>query len=205
MFKCCFFFYSQAEAMLLRDVQHFLLQFLTRLSEYDWAGERDGPLILPLILILKLELGNDGKVNDWAGDVVSFGVLVNRGQSCPVLLTCRMTPMACLWLSNRAGEGGAGSSASVDILSRMVPVTRVLDTQSTHTICYWELYYCAQELRKWSKRRVYKMGPRCVQKPMIVVYGNSSKLKSAKQVLWQDRVAAVKGINDLCFFFLLFF
>lgn len=33
-------------------------------------------------------------------------VLVNRGQSCPELLTCRITSLACLWLSNRAGEGG---------------------------------------------------------------------------------------------------
>lgn len=41
-------------------------------------------------------------------------------------LTCRMTPMACLWVSNRAGEGAAGSSASVDMLSRTVPITRVL-------------------------------------------------------------------------------
>lgn len=44
-----------------------------------------------------------------------------------------MTPMACLWLSNRAGEGGAGSSVSVDILSRTVPVTRVLHGATNYT------------------------------------------------------------------------
>lgn len=32
---CVTFFYSQAEAVLLRDIQHFLLQFLTRLREHD--------------------------------------------------------------------------------------------------------------------------------------------------------------------------
>lgn len=68
-----------------------------------------------------------------------FGVVVNRGQCYPVLLTCSMTPTGCLWLSNSAGEGGAGSSGSlgsVNILSRTVPDTRVLDTHSTHTVCY---------------------------------------------------------------------
>lgn len=63
---------------------------------------------------------------------------------CPCLgielcsaLTCITMLMACLWLSKRAGEGAAGSSASVDILSRMVPITRVLyveDKVRGHTI-----------------------------------------------------------------------
>lgn len=44
-----------------------------------------------------------------------------------------MTPTACLWLSNWAGEGAAGSSASVDILSRTVPITRVLHTECNVT------------------------------------------------------------------------
>lgn len=39
--------------------------------------------------------------------------------------------MDCLWLSNRAGEGAAGSSASVDMLSRMVPITTVLEVQGS--------------------------------------------------------------------------
>lgn len=43
-------------------------------------------------------------------------------------LTCRTTPTALLWPSDRAGAGGAGSSASEDKLSRTVPVTRVLHT-----------------------------------------------------------------------------
>lgn len=55
--------------------------------------------------------------------------MAKGGQSCAALLTCSMTPTACLWLSNRAGEGAAGSSASVDILSRTVPITRVLHTE----------------------------------------------------------------------------
>lgn len=69
---CIFFFYSQAEAVLLRDVQHFPSQIVTRLIKHDWTGERDGPLILPLKLILKLKLGNDRRKNDWAGNVFVF-------------------------------------------------------------------------------------------------------------------------------------
>lgn len=68
---CAIFFYSQAEAVLLRGAQHFLLQLLTRLSKQRWTGEGDGPLILPLKLILKLELEDYGKMNDWEqSDVV---------------------------------------------------------------------------------------------------------------------------------------
>lgn len=67
-------------------------------------------------------------------------VLVNRGQSCSMLLTCSMTPMACVWLSYRAGVGGAGIAAIADILSRSVPDTRVLDTQSTQYVTNYCLY-----------------------------------------------------------------
>lgn len=67
---CVVFFYSQAEAVLLRGAQHFLLQCLTRLSKQRWTREGDRPLILPHKLILKLELEDYGKMNLWAGDVV---------------------------------------------------------------------------------------------------------------------------------------
>lgn len=61
---CVASLYSQAEAVLLRDFQHFLLQVLTRLSEKHRPGEGDGPLIGPLKLIVKLELGKDGRMDD---------------------------------------------------------------------------------------------------------------------------------------------
>lgn len=57
-------------------------------------------------------------------------VLTEAELSWAASLTCSMTPTALLWLSNRAGDGGAGSSASVDILSRTVPATRVLHTEN---------------------------------------------------------------------------
>lgn len=60
----CFFFDSQAEAVLLGDVQHFPSQILTGLGEYDGARESDGPPVLPLNLILKLKLGNDRRENE---------------------------------------------------------------------------------------------------------------------------------------------
>lgn len=49
------------------------------------------------------------------------------------VLTCRTTPaVALLWLSHRAGQGGAGSSGREDRLSRTVPVTRVLHRAHSH-------------------------------------------------------------------------
>lgn len=49
------------------------------------------------------------------------------------VLTCRTTPaVALLWLSHRAGQGGAGSSGREDRLSRTVPVTRVLHRSHSH-------------------------------------------------------------------------
>ena len=49
-------------------------------------------------------------------------------------------------LSNRAGEGGAGSSVSVDILRRTVPLTSVLHME--HNITAY-----ARELDKKIKKR----------------------------------------------------
>ena len=50
-----------------------------------------------------------------------------------------MTPVGCLWPSDRAGQGGAFSSRSIDILSSTVPLTRVLEhthkvLEHTHTV-----------------------------------------------------------------------
>lgn len=63
---------SQAEAVLLGDVQHFPPQILAGLGEYDGAGESDGPLVLPLNLILKLKLGADRRDNESAGGAFAF-------------------------------------------------------------------------------------------------------------------------------------
>lgn len=54
-----FSFLSQAEAVFLGDFQHFPPQVFTGFGENDGTGERDGPLIRPLNLVLKVELGNN--------------------------------------------------------------------------------------------------------------------------------------------------
>lgn len=124
-----FSFHSQAEAVLLGDLQHPLPQVLTGLAKDDGAWQRDGPSIPPLKLLWE--------VNLWDRPFVPEEIDMNVATSPCVSawgrggLTCSMTPMACLWLSNRAGEGAAGSSASVDMLSRTVPITRVLDEQGS--------------------------------------------------------------------------
>lgn len=62
----------QAEAVLLRDSQHFPLEFLTWLSKRDHSRKCDGPPILPIKAILKLQLGGDRRTNDWAVDTLVF-------------------------------------------------------------------------------------------------------------------------------------
>lgn len=54
--------------------------------------------------------------------------LVYRGQTCLIQLTCSMTATAWVWLSDRAGQVGTGIPARADILSRMVPVNRALQS-----------------------------------------------------------------------------
>lgn len=54
-----FSFFSQADAVFLGDFQHFPPQVFAGFGENDGAGERDGPLIGPLNLVLKVKLGND--------------------------------------------------------------------------------------------------------------------------------------------------
>lgn len=47
--------------------------------------------------------------------------------------TCRMTPVGCRWPSLSAGDGGLTGGTCVDILSRTVPWTRVLQQHSIQT------------------------------------------------------------------------
>lgn len=54
----------QAEAVFLRDSQHFPAEFFTWLGERDQAWKSDGPLIPPIEEFLKLQLGTDGRTND---------------------------------------------------------------------------------------------------------------------------------------------
>lgn len=49
-------FHSQAEAVLLGDLQHPLPQVLAGLGEDDGAWQRDGPLIPPLKLLREVKL-----------------------------------------------------------------------------------------------------------------------------------------------------
>ncbi len=49
-----------------------------------------------------------------------------------VCVTCRMTPVGCRWSSLSAGDGGQTGGTCVDILSRTVPQTRVLQQHSIH-------------------------------------------------------------------------
>lgn len=59
-----------------------------------------------------------------------------------------MTPVACVWLSNRAGDGGTGIVASVDKLSRTVPITRVLKTKKHKKVSRPPTMLCCKDVMR---------------------------------------------------------
>lgn len=58
--------------MLLRDSQHFPLEFLTWLSKRDHSRKGQGPPILPIEVIWKLQLGGDRRTDEWTVDTRVF-------------------------------------------------------------------------------------------------------------------------------------